>query len=300
MFGFLSGGNCLEYRQAYAICCQNQFEHYGRISTVFHSYESVFVYCLAIDLGFATQPPADSPSCCRWMRRCSTERIPGDLRPYLASLAILLGSIKLDDDVQDSGSLLARLARRLLKRPIQSALDFFSTLDPQFEANLRQVLAAQQAIEEKKQVTLAEFQAPTARGFADIFAMFARLKTSDTSTCETIEAIGNHVGAAIIAFDCAVDWKRDRKSGNYNPLLNSTEVLDAPQECQLRLTKIGWLCDSIACQSTLCTRIIRYQFDRISSLRKSFNHDAVIPKRLAVAVNRCDASGDRTQGVENR
>jgi hypothetical protein len=44
---------------------------------------------------------------------------------------------------------------------------------------------------------------------------------------DVLTDLGRKLGAAIIAFDCAVDWNRDRRRGEYNPLADETAVAGA-------------------------------------------------------------------------
>ena len=46
---------------------------------------------------------------------------------------------------------------------------------------------------------------------------------------ELAGSIGNQIGKAIIAFDCAVDFERDQKKGDFNPLENPEQVQSSLQ-----------------------------------------------------------------------
>ena len=64
---------------------------------------------------------------------------------------------------------------------------------------------------------IQEYCKPTAEAFGYIFSLLARLP--DLSDEEnTLRQIGQQIGAALIAFDCVADWRRDQERGDFNPL----------------------------------------------------------------------------------
>lgn len=225
MFGFLSPRpHSAEYRRYYARLCVHQRRWYGVRSLAFHSYEAVFLYQLLGDA--AAYPKAVLPNqrCCKLARKGDVGR-DGDAAAgkFAASFAVLLAGIKLDDDVRDSRSLPARGVKVILRGAIRQANEYLTRLDPEFPAKVRGIVADHHAIETPaKRQSLPEYAAPTASGFGYLFALAAPLHLK-----EAFREIGGRVGEAVVAYDAAVDWSRDRRRGEFNPLQNEEEVRDA-------------------------------------------------------------------------
>jgi hypothetical protein len=159
---------------------------------------------------------------------------------------MLLVRIKLQDDWDDDRSLASRLALRVFAKPIRRSHEYFRSLDQDFHATLSSILLAHQRLEQNRgAVSLEQFQSATRAGFAYIFGLFAK-RWLDQSTQSDFERIGGELGAAIIAFDCATDWKADQRRGRYNPLMDSAEISQAYLECGRCLSRASWLCQQLA------------------------------------------------------
>jgi hypothetical protein len=89
--------------------------------------------------------------------------------------------------------------------------------------------------------------------------------------------VGVAIGSAIIAFDCAVDWRSDRERGRYNPLQSVRQVELALESCQRHLSHAGWLCCESFGTDARSARVLRYVFDRVSTRMKTREH--VPPRR---------------------
>lgn len=316
MFGFLNGGCEPSYRRLYAFCCQNQFARCGRLSTVFHSYESVFLAALACDVGALDGPAEDAVRCCRLIQRkkegvLDIDRIPEEVGEFLASFTLLLVHIKLADDIQDANSIPARIARLTLKRKIDKAIRFFTSMDPAFESRLEQILESHQRLETQAHVSLAEFCEPTAQGFAYLFGLFGQqlvdqgLVRADEAAevAEGFAATGAHVGRAIIAFDCAVDWRKDQKRSEFNPLKGPEDIHAAVLTTKRELVKLGWQCTRLAQGSSgsssnvLTAQIARRRFDRVAAVNADALSRNSVPARRQLksslpALRRGDCSCD--------
>ena len=59
----------------------------------------------------------------------------------------------------------------------------------------------------------------------------------------TLEEIGQHVGAALIAFDCASDWHQDSRRGNFNPLMNLEPVKASVEYSKMSLQRGRDICE---------------------------------------------------------
>ena len=132
MFGFLRPPRFNKsYRQAYSRCCAMQHLIRGTTSLPFLSYEAVFLYQLAVDLGINPGPPIGTKTCCRLRkRRQDLSAADADFSSFAASFGLVLASIKLADDVRDEQSVIAKLAQWKLKKPIRASFDFFRNLQP--------------------------------------------------------------------------------------------------------------------------------------------------------------------------
>ena len=112
MFGFLKPAfRDTNYRQAYARCCSMQHLEFGVSSLPFLSYESVLLYLLTVECGLNPGPPASTPTCCRLRTsRLHREEPDAPFAQISAAFGVLLGLIKLDDDVRDEGRLISGLS----------------------------------------------------------------------------------------------------------------------------------------------------------------------------------------------
>ncbi|MCA9141040.1 MAG: NfeD family protein [Planctomycetales bacterium] len=276
MFGFLHGPrNDKRYRQLYATCCSSLRDGMGFRALPFVSYEAIFACSIAVDVGLIPPPKADAVTCCKARRRHSV--LHHSEAPTVAAaagfsnaLAMLLAGIKLDDDVTDSRSLLARLGRRAIASRVRAAHDFFTEQQADFPDQLRQCLADHDQLEHLAGgVGLDTYTRPTGDAFGLVYGI---LPVAIARACDTpiddglvmnFRQTGRLVGQALIAFDCAVDYATDRKRGHYNPLRSHNEVRGALEYSQRKLIELGWhLGELIGFDSTtilLSTRTVRHR-----------------------------------------
>ena len=240
MFGLMNPGRQdTTFRRAYARCCQHQRRAHGLTSLGFLSYESVLLYLFALDAGKLSADDLPPFTCCRLRPLPSrTPQAERQVASFCAALGLLLGYIKVSDDVRDGRSLTARLARWLLRRRFRAAFDHFGRLDSDFAGRVERFIADHLALENPgASITLADYTRPTADAFGHVFGLLARLPGLEPQQ-ELLDSLGRHVGAAIIAYDCAVDWPRDRRRGHFNPLPDGEESADAALGyCRERLTQ---------------------------------------------------------------
>ncbi|MEM7476623.1 MAG: DUF5685 family protein [Planctomycetota bacterium] len=272
MFGYLQAG-CLgkRYRQLYAHCCQNMWQREGRLSTLFHSYEAVFLYALAADLKLCHHPEDSAPVCCRLYKKCAEKRSEREeqVADFCAAFAVLLAEIKMRDDVADDRSLLAKFVLWWLRRSIHRGHQQFSSIDQGFESRLENILKAHQQVESDGNSGLSEFQSATRDGFAYLFSLLGQKLEVDRATVEKLDAIGGHVGASIIAFDCAMDWQRDLKRGQANPIRSREASQSALLIAQQELSGAGWLCSAMVGPESLTAQILRHRLASLSLKKNS-------------------------------
>ncbi len=260
MFGFLRGPPCdREYRQIYAGLCDFQRRHFGLESLPFLSYEAAFLYQFAVDTGDCAPPPAGASPCCRLGIRASAHHVHPILAEYCSSFGMLLASIKLNDDVRDDGSWLARFGRWRLRTRLQKVAEYFGRLDADFSPHLAEILAQQDRLEESRDPypPLAEYTRPTSAGFGFLFELFGGLLPQPERRRRTLHAIGSQIGSAIIAFDCAADWEADRRRGRFNPLRDASEVAAAREFTVDRLRDAESLCRDAIGPLSRCAALLK-------------------------------------------
>ncbi len=271
MFGFLNPG-CVgrSYRQVYARCCQNMWQREGRLSTFFHSYESVFLYALAIDLKLCSAPGAEAPTCCRLCkkgpRNCSDQ--DKQVADFCAGFAILLAEIKMRDDVADDRSASARVVLWWLRKSINRAHEHFLTIDSSFEDRLTCIMETHQRAERSSSSDLSDFQSATRDGFAYLFSLLGNQLALARDLKKRLLGIGGYVGAAIIAFDCAIDWPRDVRRKQANPVRSAEQAHAALLKAQQELSAAGWACSEIAGPSSLSAQVLRSRMGSLTSKKR--------------------------------
>lgn len=267
MFGFLScGREHPAYRQAYARCCSFQHQYFGLESLVLLSYEAVFLYVCAGDAGLVPPPAGDAPTCCR-LRTSRRLRHAADaeVARFCTAFGLLLGRIKLEDDLRDEPTWTVRLAARRLRDRFRQASEYFSRLDPIFEQQVARSIDEHLRLERRGEaVRLTDYAAPTAEAFGYVFGLFGRhLADRRLAADADWSQAGRLVGTAIIAHDCATDWQRDQRRGQFNPLRDLDEVQAARLLSQQHLARLGWWCQD-QLRGRRSAAVVRSTFDRIA------------------------------------
>jgi len=223
--------------RAYRRCCQFQHIEYGVPSLAFLSYEAVFLYQLGLDFGLvqsteSVREPASlvNRRCCRLQ---ASRRMLGDpdapLALYATSFGVLLGKIKMDDDIRDGGRKSARLVNFALRKSHRRCLGFFQELDPGFQQRVTAIVDQHHQLETPGvNHPIDHYATPTAEAFGYLFELMTVAAEMSGRARQGIrdlaKFVGQQVGRAVIAFDCAVDFKRDQKSGDFNPLPNEDYI----------------------------------------------------------------------------
>jgi hypothetical protein len=226
MFGFLNPRPHSEtYRRVYARLCQHQHLHYGIGSLPFHSFEAVFLYQCAIDTGMIDFGKLPQKRCCKLMTsRSLMNESDAQVGQFCSSFGVLLASIKLEDDIRDSGSWGAWITRWLLRKRFEKANRYFLHLDPRFRKNVHQLIEDHHRLEQSSRtLSLDEYVEPTSQSFGYVFGTMSRIPGLESHR-QTLIDLGRKIGSAIIRFDCAVDWVRDRSRGEFNPLRDTRSV----------------------------------------------------------------------------
>lgn len=267
MFGFLSPRPHPDsYRHAYARVCVHLRQAFGLRALPFHSYEAVFLYQLALDAGAFPASVMPAVRCCKLARPGNLSVAPDAAHGrFAAAFALLLADIKLRDDIADSGSWVARGVRFVLKGRIRTAREHLKGFAPNFDETVNRFLTAHANLERRTDaIPLAEYVGPTASAFGYVFGLAAKLPGLD-KFAEPLTAIGRGVGSALIAFDCAVDWQRDRRRGEYNPLPDEPAVRAAMRFAVNELDEVAELCRRTFGHASTAARTATAVADRLAT-----------------------------------
>lgn len=249
----------------------------------FVSYEALFAISMAMDDGLLAQPPDATPTCCKLrssvcqqacQQHSETEAVTlaAALR-YFAAFSVLLAETKLQDDVQDSRSLLAWLGLGVLRKQRRQSASLLRRIDASIFDQLQECFEAQTVLESKQErVDLAAYVKPTGDAFAAVFGLLPRLiaqqqqQSVDHQRVERYQDVGRLVGQALIAFDCAVDFEADRRRGHYNPITDHAGLVPALEYSIQQLVQLGFLLGDGAeylAQNRVSLNIIGYRIQRI-------------------------------------
>lgn len=337
MFGFLrlgcSGDLSRQYRQVYAALCAFQRANYGHCSAVFNSYEAVFLYQVCIEAG-ACQPPSPStPTCCRFHSDPSNRwQLDHDIARFCTAFAMVLAATKLEDDIRDHQSILAKLTAKVLRNQFAHARKELDHFQPGLTDRIKESIAEHLQFEQAQTpCSLNEYVQPTAKTFADVFSAlerYLRTRLSQAPPCRNaidpqspIPASDRHghtclgqlsappditslpdmcrlgyaIGAAIIAADCANDYQRDRRTGEYNPLNGETERRRAYEFSLHELAYAGWSCmdaNRIIGKRgrSIATSILKSAFHRLDSRSSTTAFD--MRRRAMARRGECDCAGE--------
>ncbi|MGO9601674.1 MAG: DUF5685 family protein [Isosphaeraceae bacterium] len=270
MFGLLNpsvrGVQDDAYRRVYCRCCQHQNQNYGRLSLLFHSYEAVFLYSFCIDAGMLTTDSLPAQRCCKFRRGRLLHGDDAEVGRFCSSVSLLLASIKLEDNIRDIGSTKFRLLHRMLRSKFEKAFTYLSSLDKDFRATTRSFIEEHMAFEAAgDEVPIRDYCRPTARAFSYVFGLMAGLPGLHPRR-PLLESVGELIGSAIIAFDCAVDWIRDQRTNDFNPLKTRADVQDSAEYSRDCLIQAGQLCRSLPGDDLLTVKILHSTSERIEWL----------------------------------
>lgn len=255
MFGFLNPGrHDVAYRRVYARCCQHQHLHYGLLSLPFLSYESVFLYLCAMDSTSDGMCALPDQACCRLRTSKRLVNAPdSEVGLFCSALSLVLAETKLRDDIRDGGSSIARFHSWLLNDRVARARRYLAVFDSRFNERIDQFVQRHLEVERVDvPVALEDYTKPTADAFSYVFELITRVPGVDV-TGETLAQIGRRVGAALIAFDCAFDWRRDQANSEFNPLADEAAVRLAIDYCRGQLLDASRMCRCAfgdACQTS--------------------------------------------------
>lgn len=207
MFGYIAADTrklnkeqLREYRSVYCGLCHALGRRYGALSRIMLSFDTAFLLTLL-------QNSEQSEHC---SRRCpyklgkKHDCVAGDSADYCADITVLLFCLKLQDDIDDDGSLRAKILLRLFKKQFKKAKEYQPLLAEKIKLHLARLREVESADEHNPDIPANIF----GELLADVFAKDDRLG-----------ALGFALGRFIYLADAACDFKSDIKHGNYNPLV---------------------------------------------------------------------------------
>ncbi len=269
MFGMLSPARAtLSYRATYARCCQHLRRVAGLSALPFLSYEAVLLYQTAVDAGRVRLADLPAVRCCKLRPLpARTDRADREAGTFCAHVGLLLASIKISDDRRDAASLRSRLLGYFYQRRFRAASHYFSRLDPAFEQRVEGFIAEHVALERPgAPMPMAEYVRPTARAFGYVFGLMSRLEGM-AAHADLLSDLGEGVGAAVIAYDCAVDWRRDARRGEFNPLPDGEEsVQEALCLAEEYLAQARDRCRAVFGAEALTAETLQSASDRIAGV----------------------------------
>jgi Family of unknown function (DUF5685)/NfeD-like C-terminal, partner-binding len=302
MFGFLRPG-CYSrhYRQIYATYCAYQRQHYGVAASLFTSYEAVFMYLVAVEAGACAWPAATTPSCCRF-RSDPTNRwgIDQELAGFASAVAMLLADAKLEDDIRDSRSLMARGLRAYLRRPIERALGELDRLQEGFCDGVREQVRRHLGFENARATTtLADYAVPTGRAFEMIFQLLQKLCSRRLHREISLQTLGKAIGESILICDCVNDFRRDHLTGQFTPLRNIDQLKDAWRLGLKRLATAGWNCCDLFGEDRQTVRILGSVFRRFARRSMVESKSRVWYRSAESRRGECDCLCDGCSGCDD-
>lgn len=197
------------FHSAYCGLCHALGRRYGFVSRFLLNYDFTL---MAILLSLSCEPV------CR-RRRCAVHPCRGCMAmertaalDTAADRSVVLAWWQIRDHIADHGFFAGfkyRLVALLLRRAYRKA----SALAPDFDASVRRNL---EKLGEREREHCASLDA-AAEPFAALLSEIAAAE-SDVKKRRILEQLFYHLGRWIYLVDAADDFKKDAKSGNYNPL----------------------------------------------------------------------------------
>ena len=280
MFGYLKlprRARCdskKQYRQVYASLCSSQRQKFGVRASILISYESVFLYQLAVDAGLVKCPAENTPTCCRLRNDWSNAwQANLEAAEFANAFAILLARIKIEDDVRDSGKWLARGSSLFWSKAFRHANQYFDGVDGSLVASIERLVDEHIDLEHQPfSGSPEDYAAPTANAFGLVFRCFAEQLSAksdeqvERSQVDLFYKIGQGIGAGILLSDCVFDFQKDRRRGEFNPIKNPNQLSLYQQAALKAFSQAGWDCEALAIDDCwpVSGAILKYAFERIA------------------------------------
>jgi len=223
MFGLMKSCGCNRNadqremrRMHYCGTCKTMGRLYGQRSRVLLNHDAVFLG----ELLTALSPSSPEFSAAYVSRNCmaipATADLPWALQ-YAATANVALADLKLQDKVADTGSRLAKLAKRAYASPFKSAAARLANWKFPTE-ELAGLTAMQTARERENPPTVERLSEPTARATRLIFSHGVRRMESAPEVVTGMEELGYVFGEVAYLVDAIKDRDEDAEKGEFNAL----------------------------------------------------------------------------------
>lgn len=222
---------------------------FGVTSLPFLSYEAAFLYQIAIDFQLTAPMPLEAVTCCRLRRIRPDVAVDERFGSFAAAFGLVLAGVKLKDDLKDRKGWIPRVLWWKYRKQVDRAKRHFEIVAPGLIQRLQACVEQHSALEAAEvRPSLEQTLKPSGEGFslvfravADVFAgPGANGNLSDLG--DVFSQIGRHIGQALIAWDCAVDYESDKVHGQFTPLNSTDDVAWAFDVCRRELAAAAWLC----------------------------------------------------------
>ena len=207
MFGYIAADTrklnkeqLSRYRSLYCGLCHALGRRYGLGSRLMLSFDTAFLLTLLERDGGCAMSQKRCPYKPFSKRAC----VCTQNADYCADVTVLLFCLKLKDDIDDDGSLRARILLKIFKKQFEKAKAHHPELSEKISAHLLRLREAEKADVQNPDVPANIF----GDLLADVFAKDRGLRR-----------LGFLLGRFIYLADAACDFKSDLKHGSYNPLM---------------------------------------------------------------------------------
>ena len=204
------------YKGIYCSLCRELGKRYGIVSRLFLSFDSTFL-ALAV-MALSEKKPDFTKKRCPFnpAKKCNICTENREELSFAADISVLLLYYKIKDNIHDSKLFKAFLYRILLLL-ILHAYKKAEKLRPDAVILIKDYIAMQNTVEDKKTSSIDEAAEPTALMLKGLYAM----NEQDEDAKRVRGHVGYCIGRWVYLIDAFDDIEKDRKSGNYNPFLLS-------------------------------------------------------------------------------
>ena len=202
------------YKAVYCTLCRELGRSYGFFARLILSYDFTFLALLRLSTaedctGFERKRCAFNP-----LKKCNYCKNTGSLLDPVTASAVIMLYYKLLDNIADGGfwgKIGYTLIRPFFALPHRKAAKKF----PEIERAAANYIKAQDEVEQSRCTSLDRAAEPTAKALELIFAACA----DSENDRRAMGRMGYMTGKWVYLTDALFDIKSDRKSGNYNVLL---------------------------------------------------------------------------------
>lgn len=217
----LSEEETARYQEMYCGVCKSIGKQFGQIERMSLSYEMTF---LALFLSALYEEKEESYAFrCPFHPTKKKQAVNSEIIDYAASMGIILTYYKCLDDWEDERNGVGLAYSKILK---EKYLELEKKYPRQCQAIARSV---KELSEIEKSVISTADQAVNASGrmLAELFVY------KEDFWCNSLRSFGYELGRFIYMMDAAIDYQKDKKKKNYNPLFKMNKQ---PEEVDEMLT----------------------------------------------------------------